>query len=204
MNVTRLALAATFILSPVAILAQATTTATTPAAAPTSSSITQRKENQQDRISQGVKSGQLTPGETAKLEHQEAGINKKRRECALRTTATSPRPINRSSTSSRTRSPSASTATSTTPKRPALSQFVHHSIQQVAAQVAAVDHSGSHLFRNPQKSLSSQKLASSNKTKQIELPDQFPQFDKVELEEKEKAPATPGHFLFILCPLFVG
>src|SRR5580698_640616 len=38
--------------------------------------INQRKENQQDRIAQGVKSGQLTPGETAKLEHQEAGINK--------------------------------------------------------------------------------------------------------------------------------
>jgi hypothetical protein len=75
MNVTRLALAATFILSPVAILAQATT-ATTPATAPTSASINQRKENQQDRIAQGVKSGQLTPGETAKLEHQEAGINK--------------------------------------------------------------------------------------------------------------------------------
>ena len=69
MNVTRLALAATFILSPVAILAQATT-------APTSATINQRKENQQDRIAQGVKSGQLTPGETAKLEHQEAGINK--------------------------------------------------------------------------------------------------------------------------------
>ena len=75
MNVTRLALAATFILSPVAILAQATTP-TTQATAPTSATINQRKENQQDRIAQGVKSGQLTPGETAKLEHQEAGINK--------------------------------------------------------------------------------------------------------------------------------
>ena len=41
--------------------------------------ITQRKENQQDRIAQGVKSGQLTPGETGKLEHQEAGINKEER-----------------------------------------------------------------------------------------------------------------------------
>ena len=39
-------------------------------------SINSRKENQQDRIAQGVKSGQLTAGETAKLEHQQAGINK--------------------------------------------------------------------------------------------------------------------------------
>jgi len=41
--------------------------------------INQRKENQQDRIAQGVKSGQLTAGETAHLEHQEAGINKEER-----------------------------------------------------------------------------------------------------------------------------
>lgn len=41
--------------------------------------INARKENQQDRIGQGVKSGQLTAGETSKLEHQEAGINKEER-----------------------------------------------------------------------------------------------------------------------------
>jgi hypothetical protein len=41
--------------------------------------INQRKVDQQDRIAQGVKSGQLTPGETGKLEHQEAGINKEER-----------------------------------------------------------------------------------------------------------------------------
>jgi hypothetical protein len=35
-----------------------------------------RQENQQDRIAQGVKSGQLTPGETAKLEKQQQGINR--------------------------------------------------------------------------------------------------------------------------------
>ena len=34
------------------------------------------RENQQDRIAQGVKNGQLTPGETAKLENQQKGINK--------------------------------------------------------------------------------------------------------------------------------
>jgi len=34
-----------------------------------------RRENQQDRIAQGIKSGQLTAGETAKLEGQESKIN---------------------------------------------------------------------------------------------------------------------------------
>ena len=37
--------------------------------------IQERKENQQDRIAQGVKSGQLTAGETANLEHKEAALN---------------------------------------------------------------------------------------------------------------------------------
>ena len=37
--------------------------------------VAQRKENQQDRIAQGVKSGQLTAGETANLENKEAAIN---------------------------------------------------------------------------------------------------------------------------------
>ena len=37
--------------------------------------VAQRKENQQDRIAQGVKSGQLTAGETANLETKEAAIN---------------------------------------------------------------------------------------------------------------------------------
>ncbi len=37
--------------------------------------IAQRKENQQDRIANGVKSGQLTAGETANLETKEAAIN---------------------------------------------------------------------------------------------------------------------------------
>jgi DNA-binding transcriptional regulator of glucitol operon len=38
--------------------------------------IAHRKTTQQGRIAQGVKSGQLTPHETARLEHQERGINK--------------------------------------------------------------------------------------------------------------------------------
>ena len=49
-----------------------TTTTTTPAPKPT---VAQRKENQQDRIASGVKSGELTAGETANLETKEAAIN---------------------------------------------------------------------------------------------------------------------------------
>ena len=37
--------------------------------------VGQRRENQQDRIAEGIKSGQLTAGETAKLENQQKGIN---------------------------------------------------------------------------------------------------------------------------------
>ena len=50
-----------------------TTSTTNPQAAPTT--IQDRRENQQDRIAQGVKSGQLTPGETANLEPKEAALN---------------------------------------------------------------------------------------------------------------------------------
>ena len=37
--------------------------------------IQERRENQQDRIAQGVRSGQLTAGETARLEGKEAKLN---------------------------------------------------------------------------------------------------------------------------------
>ena len=50
------------------------TSASSPAPA-SQPSIAQRKENQQDRIANGVKSGQLTAGETANLETKEAAIN---------------------------------------------------------------------------------------------------------------------------------
>ena len=40
------------------------------------SEVGQRERNQQERIAQGVKSGQLTAGETAHLEGREAAINK--------------------------------------------------------------------------------------------------------------------------------
>src|SRR5215467_4941187 len=38
--------------------------------------VGQRRENQQDRIAQGIKSGQLTAGEAARSEKQQQGINK--------------------------------------------------------------------------------------------------------------------------------
>lgn len=41
--------------------------------------IKERKENQQDRIGQGVESGQLTAGEAARLERQEARLNRETR-----------------------------------------------------------------------------------------------------------------------------
>jgi hypothetical protein len=74
MKLTNLALGAALILSPAVIFAQQTTTP--PATPPT---IGQRKVDQQDRIAQGVKSGQLTAGETSRLEHQESGINHEER-----------------------------------------------------------------------------------------------------------------------------
>ena len=37
--------------------------------------VDRREDRQQDRIGQGVESGQLTPGETARLEHQEQRID---------------------------------------------------------------------------------------------------------------------------------
>ena len=39
------------------------------------SEVGQREENQQDRIAQGIKSGQLTAGETAHLENNQARMN---------------------------------------------------------------------------------------------------------------------------------
>jgi len=42
--------------------------------------INKRKENQQDRIAQGVKSGQLTARETARLETKEGALNQEERD----------------------------------------------------------------------------------------------------------------------------
>ena len=57
-------------------LALSTMMAATLASAIFAQEIKDRKENQQDRIANGVESGQLTAGETANLEHKEAGLNK--------------------------------------------------------------------------------------------------------------------------------
>ena len=60
----------------------ATTTAAAPAATPTApkpGEVADRKDNQQDRIANGVQSGQLTAGETKNLETKEAGLNKEDR-----------------------------------------------------------------------------------------------------------------------------
>jgi hypothetical protein len=64
--------------APAATPAPAQSGSAAPAATPAEKpkpTIAQRKENQQDRIAQGVKSGQLTAGETANLETKEAAIN---------------------------------------------------------------------------------------------------------------------------------
>ena len=59
------------------VFAQSTTTTPAPATAQT---VGNRKENQQDRISQGVASGQLTAGEAATLEKKEAAVNQETRD----------------------------------------------------------------------------------------------------------------------------
>lgn len=46
------------------------------AAALHAQTVDQRRENQQDRVAQGIASGQLTPGETARIEGQEARVNR--------------------------------------------------------------------------------------------------------------------------------
>jgi hypothetical protein len=60
------------LLGTVAMAQDTSSTITTPAQQPT---VGQRKDNQQDRIANGVQSGQLTAGETSKLESKEAAIN---------------------------------------------------------------------------------------------------------------------------------
>ena len=57
-------------------VAQSTAQPATPSQPLSSQSINQRKENQQDRIANGVQSGQLTAGETRNLEGKESGLNK--------------------------------------------------------------------------------------------------------------------------------
>jgi len=51
-----------------------------PAVAQTNQTINDRKENQQDRIANGVQSGELTAGETKHLEKKEADLNQEERD----------------------------------------------------------------------------------------------------------------------------
>ena len=65
----------TFLSTALAILALPAVAQTTNPAPVTGDSIQDRKENQQDRIANGVKSGQLTAGESANLEKKESSLN---------------------------------------------------------------------------------------------------------------------------------
>jgi hypothetical protein len=73
MKVFTAVLASALFLAPAAMFAQ------TPTPGAHDYDINQRKVAQQDRIANGVKNGQLTAGQTARLEHQEAGINREER-----------------------------------------------------------------------------------------------------------------------------
>ena len=64
-----------FLASAFAMLALQVVAQNTSSAPVTGQTIQDRKENQQDRIGQGIKSGQLTAGEAAHLENNEAKIN---------------------------------------------------------------------------------------------------------------------------------
>jgi hypothetical protein len=78
MKVKSFILIASLTLTPAAVFAQAAQN-TTPTPGKNDYNINQRKTDQQDRIANGIKSGQLTAGETSRLESQEAGINREER-----------------------------------------------------------------------------------------------------------------------------
>jgi hypothetical protein len=73
MKVLTAVFASALLIAPAALLAQ------TPTPGAYDHNIGQRKVDQQDRIANGVRSGQLTARETGHLEHQEAGINREER-----------------------------------------------------------------------------------------------------------------------------
>ncbi|HTV59473.1 MAG TPA: hypothetical protein VMJ93_11440 [Verrucomicrobiae bacterium] len=86
MNIRNLLLTSTALIAicgaPAFAQSQSGTSSGTPAPAPnqaTGQSVAQRKDNQQDRIANGVQSGQLTSGETKNLESKEAGLNHEER-----------------------------------------------------------------------------------------------------------------------------
>jgi len=63
-------------ISVLAAMAQSTTTTTSTSTTTLKYTINQRKNNQQERIGNGVENGSLTAGETHGLEKQESNINK--------------------------------------------------------------------------------------------------------------------------------
>jgi hypothetical protein len=69
-----------FLASAFAMLALPVVAQNTSSAPVTGQTIQDRKENQQDRIGQGVQSGQLTAGEAANLEKKEATVNQEERD----------------------------------------------------------------------------------------------------------------------------
>lgn len=77
MKLMKFALMAALAVAPAAVLAQTTTPTPTPGR--NDHNVGQRKGEQQERIGNGVSSGQLTAGETSRLEHQERGINREER-----------------------------------------------------------------------------------------------------------------------------
>lgn len=79
MKVTLLGLAAVFALSPAILLAQTQTPTPTPTPGKNDYNINQRKNAQQNRIANGVKTGKLNAGQTARLERQESAINHEER-----------------------------------------------------------------------------------------------------------------------------
>ena len=101
MNLAKLVLIGSLILTSAAMFAQTTMNTTPTPGKP--ATINQRKKNQQDRIAQGVKSGQLTAGETSHLESQEAGINKEESGMRAQDNGIPPSTIARPFTSNRTR-----------------------------------------------------------------------------------------------------
>ncbi|HWF04094.1 MAG TPA: hypothetical protein VHA06_10425 [Candidatus Angelobacter sp.] len=78
MKRTHIAILATLSLAASAALAQTTTTP--PSGTPvTGATIQQRKDNQQQRIGNGLENGSLTPKEAGKIETQEKGLNTEER-----------------------------------------------------------------------------------------------------------------------------
>ncbi len=63
----------------IALLGTILATASVSVFAQTAGQIEQRKDNQQARIAQGARSGQLTRGETRNLESRERSINREER-----------------------------------------------------------------------------------------------------------------------------